>query len=61
MKPTAVLVNTARGPIVDEDALHRALAERRIWAAGMDVFTGRVHRRAPFPLGKANRHSVGIR
>ncbi len=37
MKPTAVLVNTARGPIVDPDALYRALKERRIFAAALDV------------------------
>ncbi|HEV2356584.1 MAG TPA: D-glycerate dehydrogenase [bacterium] len=38
MKPTAVLVNIARGPIVDQRALYRALVDNKIWAAGLDVF-----------------------
>lgn len=37
MKPTAILINTARGPIVDAEALHEALSEHRIFAAALDV------------------------
>lgn len=40
MKPTATLVNIARGGIVDDAALASALRERRIAAAGLDVFEG---------------------
>ncbi|MCB0869864.1 MAG: D-glycerate dehydrogenase [Solirubrobacterales bacterium] len=40
MKPTAVLVNTGRGTLVDSAALVRALEEDRIGAAGLDVFEG---------------------
>jgi glyoxylate reductase len=38
MKPTAVLVNAGRGPLVDEEALVEALKSHQIFAAGLDVF-----------------------
>ena len=37
MKPTAVLVNTSRGPVVDQPALHAALRDGQIFAAALDV------------------------
>jgi phosphoglycerate dehydrogenase-like enzyme len=46
MKPAAYLVNTSRGPIVDEDALAQVLKERRIAGAALDVFGTE-----PLPVG----------
>lgn len=44
MKPTAILVNTGRGPLIDDGALIAALKEHRILAAGLDT-----HNREPLP------------
>lgn len=48
MKPSAYIVNTARGPIIDEAALVRTLAEGRIRGAALDVFD-----QEPLPQGHA--------
>jgi phosphoglycerate dehydrogenase-like enzyme len=53
MKPTAVLVNVSRAEVVDEDALYRALAERRIAAAALDVWYR--YPSAPGPTPPARR------
>jgi lactate dehydrogenase-like 2-hydroxyacid dehydrogenase len=38
MKRTAILINTSRGSVIDENALVQALKEKRIWGAGLDVY-----------------------
>jgi phosphoglycerate dehydrogenase-like enzyme len=48
MKPSAVVINVGRGPVIDEDAMLKALTEGRIKGAGLDVFT-----HEPLPAGHA--------
>jgi phosphoglycerate dehydrogenase-like enzyme len=64
MKQGAILVNTARGPIIDETALLEALASKRIAGAGLDVFTAEPlpagHPIAKLPNVVLTPHSAGI-
>ena len=49
MKPSAILINTSRGAVIDEAALERALVERRIRGAGLDVYETEVPEPNPGP------------
>jgi len=55
MKPTAFLVNTSRGPVLDEAALIEALTERTIAGAAIDVFDAE-----PLPLGHPLRGAANL-
>jgi len=55
MKKTAVLVNNARGTLVDSDALAKALKEGWLWGAGLDVVEGEPNITADHPLVKEPR------
>lgn len=48
MKPSAFLINTARGPVLDEEALIEALQHNRIAGAGIDVYIGEPHANPAF-------------
>lgn len=55
MKRSSVLVNTSRGTLVDSDALAKALKEKWIWGAGLDVVEGEPNVPADHPLVKEPR------
>ncbi len=50
MKPSAILINTSRGPVLDEAALEKALRENRIRGAGLDVYLTEVPEPNPGPI-----------
>jgi len=51
MKPTAFIINCARGPLIDEDALYEALKNRQVGGAGLDVLVD-AHPAPDYPLLK---------
>ena len=55
MKSSAVIVNIGRGPIVDSDALAKALSEGKIFGAGLDVVAGEPNVPSDHPLVKEPR------
>ncbi|KAF7320820.1 hypothetical protein HMN09_00168500 [Mycena chlorophos] len=55
MKPLSILVNTSRGSVVDSDALAKALHEKWIWGAGLDVVEGEPFIGGDHPLVKEPR------
>jgi phosphoglycerate dehydrogenase-like enzyme len=63
MKPTSIIVNTCRGPVIDEDALYRALKDGRIAGAGLDVFVeeppAKTHPVFSLPNVTLTPHSAG--
>lgn len=56
MRPSAILINTGRGPLVDEQALADALAGGRLYAAGIDVLTQEPPRDGSPLIGLSNCH-----
>lgn len=50
MKPSAILINTSRGPILDEVALEKALREKRIRGAALDVYQNEIPEPNPGPV-----------
>jgi phosphoglycerate dehydrogenase-like enzyme len=50
MKPSAILINTSRGPVLDEVALEKALREKRIRGAALDVYQTEVPEPNPGPI-----------
>ena len=63
MKPTSIIVNTCRGPVIDEDALYRALKDGKIAGAGLDVFVeeppSKTHPVFSLPNVTLTPHSAG--
>ncbi|MEO6608623.1 MAG: hydroxyacid dehydrogenase, partial [Aestuariivirga sp.] len=63
MKPTAILINAARGGLIDEAALHEALTSRKLYGAGLDVFSAEPPGSNPLltnPFVTLSPHSAGL-